>query len=275
MKSTILRFIFLASIFVISISMESCVPIAFKTESVGQDLIRVDGKISFSMEIENIGSFNTEIMYPDYQEQIFFYLMEEGKEDWDGISMMRFGCDPSNAISLKKGQKIEREYSFRPGYLLHPDKFYTLKAIYYPREVGRYYHDPNKHKHCPKYLCRENDLVFRTDSLSENMMEELNWLEQHDLAYVYLHDYFSSTDKNKFQAVGNFIQQYPKSVFINRVKWMYIMFVSFGLPTKDISIEMIEKSIDFCHDPNVGKEFSEPIEPYLLHLNKRKVQIKN
>ena len=269
MKSTILRLIFLGSILIDLTFMESCVPIAFKTEWVNKDLIQVDGKFSFRMEIENTGSFNTEILYPYNQEQIFFYLRENGKEEWDEISFYRFGCDPAHAITLKKGQKITRDYSFNAGYMLHPGKSYTIKATYYPREIGKYYHDPNTHKYFPKYLCRENELVFRTDSLSKKSLDELNWLKQHDLAQIYLYDFFSSTDKNKFQSVGNFIQQYPNSVFVNRVKWLYIHFVLYGLPATDISMEMIEKSIDFCHDPNVEKEFSEPIEPYMLLLNKK------
>lgn len=265
----------LGLILTLFIFLESCVPIRFHAKPASQDLIRIDGKFSFTVEIENVGLFNTETMEPISQDQIFFYLKEAGTDEWRKISMRKFGCDPSYPITIKKGQKTIREYSFRASYMLQPDKSYTVKAIYYPREVGNYYHDPNKHKHCPKYLCREHELVFRTDTLSKASEEELMWLKQNDLIQIYLDDYFPSIYKKDFQALENFIQLYPKSIFTHRAKWLYVRYVAFDLPLKDISIETIQKAIDFCKDPNVEKEFSEPLDPYLSKLQKKLAEIKN
>jgi hypothetical protein len=87
-------------------SAKSYAQIDFRVKSDNQNLIRVDEKISFSLEIENIRYSKVKVMYPIYEEQLFSFLKEEGGP-WSEISTLRI-IDGSYEITLKPGHIIKK-----------------------------------------------------------------------------------------------------------------------------------------------------------------------
>lgn len=157
--------------------------------------------------------------------------------------------------------------------MLLPNKKYLLKIMYYPKALKGEYYNPNKEVGCPKRLCKEHTIVFTTDSLSENSLDEWRWLEKHNLRQVYSINGYRDLDRFMFEEARRFIEQFPNSVFLHVAKVLYIEYIAYYAPIKDVSIEMIENSFQFCQD--IEKEHPDLLADYLLSLNKRREQIKN
>jgi hypothetical protein len=271
MKNKFLLFTVTATILVSITFVRAFAQISFKA-NISLNPIRVDEKISFNIEIKNIGPSKKRVLYPYYQEQVFSFLKEEGGDVWYTISSMKISDDASTYITLKPNQSIEQSYSLFPNILLLPNKKYNIKIIYCHKKVNDNCFDPSKSKQNCNISHKEQNLVLETQTLSKSSEEEWIWLEKHHIRRLITSD-FGHAVNDDIEDVKEFIKTYPQSIFINKVKLFYIQYITYQPATKILALDKIEESIRFCFD--IKTDCPEEAKKYLLLLEKRKASIKN
>lgn len=258
MRKIFLQPFFMLAIFSIAFLSGSCSQIRFRSMPNYQNSFRVDEDLTFLIILENSGLWKKRIKYPHYGHNLYFYI--KGSEDtlWRGVIKSTVAT-ATKEIALKSRCPIKLEFKISPNMMLLPDKEYIFKSEYYPKSRK-------------KEDAKETAFTFKTLGLSKNSLKEWKWLDEHELIKDYFNEIDFYIEKKSFDAIEEFIAIFPESIFIGRVKEIYIKYAIYTIGTQVALEENIENAIKFTHDIKNNNSIS---DYYLKELLKGRELKKN